>query len=576
MTERPASSAANASEASSRRRASDPALAAELARALGVSSTLAQLLLLRGIDHPDAARAFLEPTLAGLTLPDSMRDRDLATQRLADAVRRKERVVVYGDYDVDGTTSAAILADVLEALGAEVHAELANRFEGGYGLSDRALDRCLEARPTVLVTCDCGSSDHERIARARKLGVDVVVIDHHLVPPEPLPANAFLNPHRPECAFPYKGMSSAGLAFSVAAGIRAALGAKLDVRPWLDLVALGTIADVAPLDGDNRRLVRAGLERMSNGALRPGLAALFEAAGLRAGQPLGGTDVAFRLAPRINAPGRLGDPRIVLELLRARDAARGRALAAEVERTNTERRAIERRMTEEAIARVVERHGDRPEHGVVVASEGFHRGVVGITAARLVDRFGVPAVVIALDDGVGHGSGRTIGGFDLHAAFVRCAPCLSKFGGHAAAAGLTVRADRVEELAEAFAASTIDARGHGDARPRPEAELFLGGPFAVPTATELRRLEPVGERNPSPRFGVRAKVQRARRVGQGEHLKLSLEVDGRELSAFGPGMGEKAPTTGATIALVGTLRPDAFRGGEAVELTIEHFDAEPV
>ena len=353
--------------------------------------------------------------------------------------------------------------------------------------------------------------------------------------------------------------------------MRATLGAKLDVRPWLDLVALGTIADVAPLDGDNRRLVRAGLERMSTGPLRPGMRALFDVVGLRPGQSIGAQDVAFRLAPRINAVGRLGDPVRALELLRARDEATARALATEIDRANVERRAIERRGTELAIADVIARHGERPAHGIVVASESFHRGVIGISAARLVERFGVPVVVVALEAGEGHGSGRTPSGIDLHAAFVACASLLGKFGGHAAAAGLSLASSNVEAFREAFAAATPRGEGVGDAAASPVVDVELGGRFGLPLASELRRLEPVGEGNSAPRFGVRAQVKSARKVGDGEHLKLSLETCGVALSAFAPGYAGSAPRAGTEVAVVGTLRPDTYRGGEAIELSVERL-----
>ncbi|MDQ3035779.1 MAG: DHH family phosphoesterase, partial [Myxococcota bacterium] len=237
----------------------DPSAASELGSALGVSPSIAQVLLHRGLGELSRAKEYLDPRLAGLTSPDAMVDREAAADRLARAIRCRERIAIFGDYDVDGTTSTAILAEAIEAMGGEVVALVASRFAGGYGFSAPALERVRATGAKLLVTCDCGSSDHERVEAARRAGIDVIVVDHHLVPTEPLPVIAFLNPHRPECGFPYKGLASAGLALSLAAAVRAQLGAKLDLRELLDLVALGTIADVAPLDGDNRRLVRAGL-----------------------------------------------------------------------------------------------------------------------------------------------------------------------------------------------------------------------------------------------------------------------------------------------------------------------------
>src|SRR5580658_726755 len=303
--------------------------ASELARALGLTRTTAAVLLARGFHDPIAIQRFLEPRLSHLSAPDTMKDRSEAVERIARAVRAKERICVFGDYDADGITAAALLTDVLRTLGAEIAPLLADRFDGGYGLSDRALDRILDVRPSLLITCDCGSTDHERLERARLAGIDVIVIDHHRVPDAPLPAVAFLNPHRPGCPFVYKGLASVGLALSVGAGVRAALGVALDMRRWLDFVAIGTIGDVAPLDGDNRPLVRAGLAVLARGA-RPGTRALIEIARCAAGPPTG-EDVSFRLAPRINAPGRLAKPDLSLALLLATSDVEARRIATEVE-----------------------------------------------------------------------------------------------------------------------------------------------------------------------------------------------------------------------------------------------------
>jgi single-stranded-DNA-specific exonuclease len=555
-------------------RRADPQAAGELGRALGVSATLAQVLLHRGFssgaEELSRARDFLSPKLADLSPPDAMLDRALAADRLARAVRTGERIAVFGDYDVDGTTSAAILADVLEALGGSVVALVASRFSGGYGFSEEALARVLDTGATLLVTCDCGSSDHPRIAAARSKGIDVLVVDHHLVPAEPLPALAFLNPNRPECGFAYKHLTSAGLAFFLGAAVRSALGKKLDLRPWLDLVALGTIADVAPLDGDNRRLVRAGLAQLSQANARPGIVALRDVARVRAGTALGAIDVAFKLAPRLNAAGRLGDPTITLELLRARTPEVARALAATIDGLNEQRKQVERTVTEAAIAQVLEVYGERPSAGIVVAGEGWHRGVVGITAARLVERFGVPVVVVGIDEGVGHGSCRAPDGFRLFDAVSACASVLERFGGHQAAAGLTVRAPRVERLRASFddAVRAVSAL-HGVTQIEAPVDVALdGSTFGVPPARELAMLEPLGAGNEAPVFALRGvQVVRASVVKE-RHLKLSLRCGRTPIEAFGFDLAHRVGAAHGTLDLVGSLQPDTWRGGDAVELRI--------
>ena len=550
-------------------RACDPGTAAELGRALGVSATVAQLLMHRGLSDAGSAKAFLQAPLSGLSAPDSMVDREAAAERLAAAIRAREQIVVFGDYDVDGTTSAALLSLALQALGGQVQTLIADRFAGGYGFSEVALQRVMACRPRLVVTCDCGSSDHPRLQQLRAAGVDAIVVDHHLVPDEPLPVRAFLNPHRPECSFPFKGMCSAGLALSLVAAIRTALGRPLDVRQYLDLVALGTIADVAPLLEDNRRMVRAGLSRLASARARPGIAALREVAKLKADVPLSAIDVAFRLTPRLNAPGRLGQAGLTLALLQAQDMEAARALAQQVEACNQERKRIEQELTAAAIDQVVAHYGEQPTSGIVAAAVDFHPGVVGITAARLVDRFQVPAVVVALTEPHGHGSARAPDGFPLFDAITRCASSLVRYGGHQAASGVTLAPSQLDAFREQFAQAVVAEAGRC-AIPVEPVDLQLGvGPFAVPSASELGLLEPLGEANGEPIFHLpRAVVASASEVGDG-HLKLRLMVNGRRLSAFGFQLASRwIPAAGETVQMLGSLRADTWTGGEAVELRL--------
>ncbi len=547
----------------------DPEAAAALGAELGVGATIAQILLHRGVSDVVRGRDYLDPKLAGLSAPDGMRGRAEAADRIASAIARHERITLYGDYDVDGTTSAALLAGVIEALGGEVSALAASRFDG-YGLGDAALARVRETRPGLLVTCDLGSTDHARLEDARRSGIDTIVVDHHRVPDDPLPALAFLNPHQPGCGFPYKGLCSAGLAFSVAAALRRATKSELDLRPFLDFVALGTVADVMPLDGDNRRLVRAGLSRLGSPEARPGGVALRERAGVRPGTRIGGSDIGFRLAPRLNAAGRLGDASLTLSLLRARSLDEARGIAARIELLNDERKDLQRRITEEA-ADAVRARAEPPGGGIVVASERWHRGVVGIVAARLVELFEAPSIVLAIEGDVAHGSARTIPGFPVFDAIAACRPLLTRFGGHQAAAGVTLPASRVRDFGEAFDAECRRLRGAGrGARPDRAVDVVLDGVrFGVPSASELGLLEPTGHGNREPRFLLEgARVEDASSVGDG-HLKLILRLGDARLGAFGWDMADELSRVGATASVVGGLRPDGYRGGEAVEMRIE-------
>jgi single-stranded-DNA-specific exonuclease len=545
--------------------ASEEALA--LAKSLSLTRTSATVLLARGWRGADEAARFLEPKLAHLTAPDGMRDRDQAVERIARAARAGERVCVFGDYDADGVTAAALMTDVLRALGAEVVPVLADRFGGGYGLSDAALARVLATGATLIVTCDCGSSDHPRLDAARRAGVDAVVIDHHRVPDEALPALAFLNPHRPDCGFAYKGLASVGLALSIGAGVRARLGVALDMRRWLDLVAIGTIGDVAPLDGDNRALVRAGLERLAQGT-RPGTRALSAIAGCSASTPTG-EDVAYRFAPRINAPGRLDKPDLALALLLAATDAEADRLAAEVEEHCTRRKEVERAVLAEALEMLAD-PGLASLPGIVVAKQGWHPGVVGIVAGRLTSRFRKPSVVIALDGATGRGSARAPAGFSVYDALARSRGALLGFGGHHAAAGVEVESHRVEALREQFAAA-CEALGVPDTTPEFDADARLApGDPPSRVMSELARFEPCGQGNVAPRVAIEGARVLGSRAVRGGHLRLWVDVGGTPLSCFGGELGDLAGrlAPGSLANVVGALRRDTWAGGGAIEMRL--------
>ncbi|MEO7036507.1 MAG: single-stranded-DNA-specific exonuclease RecJ [Polyangiaceae bacterium] len=565
------SSYAESSEpAQTRVRATPSAQARQLALGLGVSVTLAEVLERRGHSEVEATRRFLNPRLSELTTPDKMADRSLAAERIASAIRARERVAVFGDYDCDGMTSAAIVTEVIEALGGTAQTFIASRFEGGYGVSAAAVDKVLASGAQLLVTCDCGSSDHVSLQRLRDAGVDCVVIDHHLVPEAALPAFAFLNPHRPECGFPYKGLASCGLALSIGAALRTALGKELDLRRWLDLVAIGTIADVAPLDGDNRALVRAGL-RVLGEARRPGIKALLELAKLDSNTPITAEDIAFRIAPRLNAPGRLGSPDIAVQLLMAKTLHEAQALAAEIEQRSSERKLIQERMIEEALAEI-ESEGWAERPAIVIGREGWNHGIVGIVAGRLADRFNRPVLAIGFTGGHGRASARGPAGSRLFDALSECKDILVRFGGHQAAAGAEVELLRLAELRACFeAACAAQPPPQKSSQEKADSELswLAAGDDPSRVLNDLYLLEPCGAGNVSPSLALEATVLSARQVNGG-HLKLELELEGgTRLGAFGIAMGERASGLRGKIAVLGKLRPDRYRGGNAIELKLE-------
>lgn len=544
--------------------------AQHLAAELGLSHTVGEVLWQLGHREARACRQFLEPRLSELSAPDNMADRAKLAARLAEAIRRRERICIFGDYDCDGITSAAILYEACERLGGNVAVELASRFDGGYGLGAAALERIRRLEPAVVVTCDCGSSDHQSLRELGNVGVDCLVIDHHLVPDEPLPALAFLNPNRPECGFPFKGLASCGLALSVVAALRNQLGIEYDLRSCLDLVAIGTIADVAPLTSDNRVLVRAGLRQLDK-PQRPGLVALMRRARFESGMTVTAEDVAFRIAPRLNAPGRLSSPMPALRLLLAKSAVEAETIADEIEALQIARRAQQQSMVEEAEAEIsAQGWGGAP--AIVVGKADYNVGIVGIVAGKLAEQFRCPVVVYGVEGGTARGSVRGPAGAPLYDIVRATAECLIRYGGHHAAAGLEVEPSRIDEFRQRFvqAARELWADRDPSSLPDPTREVLLLGPKDEPmrVAKELLLLEPCGEGNRAPLIGVAGRITTAREL-RGGHLRLELQREGGDcVGGFGPNLGKRADTLVSPAMAVGTLRISSFAGQRRAELLV--------
>ena len=549
----------------------DPARRDALASALGVPQIVAQVLCARGFSEPERASHFLDTELRHLRGPEGLPDVDVAAARLCAALDSGEKVTVYGDYDVDGTTSAAILVEFLRGLGGCADYYLPNRFTEGYGVSIVGIEAIAARGTKLVITADCGTSSFVEIERAVALGMEVIVIDHHQTPEARPAALALINPHRHDSLFPERGLCSAGLAFYLVGAVRKLLRERgaFQTRPepnlksFLDLVALGTIADVAPLVGLNRILVHHGLLQLETPA-RPGLAELKAVCGIPPGEVSSG-QVGFRLGPRINAAGRLGDAGRAVELMLCRDTARARLLAEELDRENARRQELERQVVDEAIAQALADPEHQTASAVVVAAEGWHPGVIGIVASRLVERFGKPAVVIAIENGVGKASARTAGSVHLYNALGQCAELLVKYGGHAAAAGLTVEASRIPAFRHRFrevvgqvTPSERRARRLIDAELSPrEVTVGLGDSLAV--------LRPFGEGNPEPVFLARGvRLRGAARVVGGAHLRLELE--GAESGAIGFRMADAMPSPNSLLDLCFNLRLSEWQGRRRAEI----------
>ncbi|HEX8909937.1 MAG TPA: single-stranded-DNA-specific exonuclease RecJ, partial [Anaeromyxobacteraceae bacterium] len=453
--------------------ACDDAVAARLSRELGLDPLAARVLACRGLADPADANRFLDPKLSDLPDPFLMSGMERAVERLARALEAGERIALYGDYDVDGVTSTALLAGFLRAAGGDVLTYVPHRLVEGYGLNTDAVRRLAEGGARLLVSLDCGITSVAEVRAAAELGVDAVVVDHHTVPVELPAAVAILNPHQPRCGYPYKPLAAVGVTFCLAMALRKRLreagrfGAtrpEPNLRQALDLVALGTVADVVPLTGVNRILVRWGLEELARTG-RPGLRALKRVAGIADGAPVGAGQVGFRLGPRLNAAGRLDDAGRGVRLLLSRDEGEATALADELDRENRARQEIEHQILEQAVVQAEERVA-AGARGLVLWRESWHPGVVGIVASRVVERFHRPAVLVGVANGAGKGSGRSIEAFHLHDALTACAGHLQRFGGHKHAAGVTVDPAALPAFRGAFEAFAAAHLADEDLVPR--------------------------------------------------------------------------------------------------------------
>jgi single-stranded-DNA-specific exonuclease len=554
-------------------RVPDGPLVEALSLELGLPTFVSQVLAARGFASAESAARHLRADLREMPAPSRLLDCEKGARRLALAIQRRERIVVYGDYDVDGVTSTALLQLFFQnELGYPIGAYIPHRMREGYGLNREAITRLANEGAELLLTVDNGSAAVEEIAHARDLGLDVIVIDHHQVgEPEPN-ATAHLNPHRRACGFPEKVLAAVGVAFYLIVELRRVLreaghfAGRPEPRPdrYLDLVALGTVADVAPLTGVNRALVRQGLELLRQRP-RIGLRALLEAARIDPGA-VTARDLGFKLGPRINAAGRMDDATRGLTLLTTDDPAVATTLAALVEAQNDERRAVEQGMTQDAIRRV-EALGEALPAALVLWDEAWHPGVVGIVAARLVDRFQRPAVLLAWDGAHFKGSARSVRGVHLKDTLDRCGPHLVRWGGHAAAAGVTVTADRVAAFADAFAADVGAGRTTGaPSGPVVDAVAALGALDSV-AVHHLERLGPFGEQNPAPMILVPA-VSGRTRVLPGAHLKLELSPADVPREALGWGMGDVEDLCRGPVDLLCTPEVETYRGRRRVVLRL--------
>jgi len=557
-------------------READESVVSLLSEQLKIPPLVARILALRGLNDLDSARRYLSSSLrSDLPSPFHIAGMEQAAGRLVRALERKELICVWGDYDVDGTTGTAVLVSFLREAGGEVIYYIPHRIDEGYGLNPEGLKQLSSQGVRLVVSVDCGISNYEEVELARSIGIDVVIVDHHELPPNLPPAFAITNPHRPDCSFPDKGLSGAGLAFYLIIGLRAKLreagwfGASEspDIRRYLDIVTLGTIADMVPLTGVNRVLARRGLTELG-GSTRPGVVALKQVARLPPGEISAG-QVGFQLGPRINAAGRMDAGLKVVEMLTTESQEVALRIAQELDEHNRERQAMEAQVLAEALSQVDADPLLKERYSIVLGREGWHPGVLGIVASRIVERFHRPTVVIAFSQGAGKGSARSIRGFHMVEGLRCCADFLEKFGGHEYAGGLSIKQEKFPSFLTRFEEIARNSLAAEDLIPVLEVDAELEfSEIGLSLIRHIETLKPFGIGNPEPLFVTKAVEVSERRDFSGGS-RLRLRQGGKSLGAVVFGLEKDFPASpGANIDLVYRLTENEWNGSSAVELRI--------
>ncbi len=537
----------------------------------GIPPLLAAVLAARGVQNPDEARRLLTPGCEPLLDPLRLRDMDRAVARIRKAIASREQIAIYGDYDVDGITATVLLSQALTWMGARAITYIPGRLAEGYGLNRDAILSLAEQGVTLLVTVDCGITAIEETDFARSRGVDVIITDHHECQDRIPDAVAVVDPRRPDCPYPFKGLAGVGVALKLAMAVAGPGRAGSVFRTHRDLAALGTVADVMPMTGENRVIVSLGLRDL-NPPRRLGISRLLQRANLNE-RSLNSISLGFTLAPRINAAGRMGEAAVAEELLLTRDPRRADELAERLCRLNAERQEIEVQICSQCVAQLDAHPQESP---LVLVGAGWHQGVVGIVASRLAERYGCPAFMICLENGMGRGSARSWGGANLFELLKSCAPLLDSYGGHAMAAGFTVREENIPALTQAlrqgmaaFPASAPVLQVDCEVKPQD---------LTAEAVESLDLLAPWGAGNPRPVFLMSgAPITSMSRVGQGRHLKLRLDCRGTPMEAiwFSAGDTDFAPAPGSRVDLTFTPQINDFRGRHAVQLQVTDLRQAP-
>ncbi len=535
----------------------------------GFPALLAAVLSVRGTQSPDQARAFLDCSKTPLHDPFLMKDMDRAVDRIHLAIERNETICVYGDYDVDGVTSTCLLSDYLLSQGVSVIPYIPDRMEEGYGLNDLAIESLSRQGVSLMITVDCGITAVEQVEKAAQVGMDVVITDHHHCQDLLPEAAAIVNPQRPDCAYPFSSLAGVGVALKLVLALGGRAQQAVLFQKYVALAAVGTIADVMDLTGENRMIVMKGLEALPH-VRHPGFRTLLEVAGANL-QPMNAGTVSYTLAPRINAAGRMGQSETALQLLMTENAAQAEELALQLCQLNRDRQEIEGEIFQQCVSYLESQRGPFPS--LVLAGDGWHQGVVGIVASRLAERYSCPVFMICLSGENGKGSCRSFGGFNLFSALEQCSDLLVGYGGHEQAAGFNILRDQIDAfrvrmnqiVTEQTKAKPLEAVLHVD------LHLLDAAILSVEQVKALDRLEPCGSGNPKPVFALKGAVVLFRvPVGNGKHLKLRLRHDRTVLEAiyFGAGSLAEGLLPGDRINIAFTVSINHFRGTQGVQLQL--------
>ncbi|UCD85965.1 MAG: single-stranded-DNA-specific exonuclease RecJ [Deltaproteobacteria bacterium] len=555
---------------------SEPELQKRLTEELGLSPLLAQLLINREITEPQQADKFLNSTLSDLHSPFLMEDMDKAVDRVISAIKNRERVCIYGDYDVDGITSTALLKIFLSETGNQPLFYFPHRLNEGRGLNPEALDRLSQQGVKLIITVDCGISDNDQVAYANRLGIDVIITDHHEVPEELPAARAILDPWQKGCKFPYKTLAGVGVTFNLVIALRTRLREEgffgdrevPNLKHYLDLVALGTVADIVPLTDENRIFVRYGLEQLTAGR-RAGIRALKEVSGCAFGT-VDTVAVAYRLAPRINAAGRISQADEGFKLLATSSEEEALSIARKLNEENSQRQQIEESILKAALLQVEADARLKAGASLVLDSPDWHPGVVGIAASRLTNEYFKPTILIAVQEGVGKGSARSIPGFDIYQGIKSCQDLLKTYGGHRWAAGLTIMEDKIDEFRNRFERIVSESLSEEDLISKLSIDALLPLPkITEKLIEELNLLEPYGAGNPEPVFATTGlKLMDSWIVGN-NHLKLKIKEKGRIYSAIGFRMADRYPLPSAKVDLAFVPQFNEWEGVRSIQLKVK-------